>query len=355
MEKNERKSNFELLRIIAMISIIMFHYSDHGCSDITYDNALAINAAFEYFSRIGGGLGNCVFMIMTGYFMSKSQFKIKKIVKIWSQVFFYSIMSYIVVCIAGKTVLSGKDLMESLMPITSNQYWYFTAYIIILFLSPGINLAFEELEKRQLLFMLIGLSWFFSIMSLFGYYQLISDNRVGVMLLLYSLGAYIRKYYEKKQSDYLWIEVTCGILLLFLLSGISIFFDKFEYLKPVFKSRFEFIWGIEKTPIIVLSTILFLVFKNLNIRLNKIINWIAASTFGVYLLHMNKWTTYIIWNDICRTKEYYKSPVMIIHVLVCVGLIYIVCTGIDKFRMYVIEYPLEKLVDSFLYNLKYRK
>ena len=54
----ERSSNFELLRILVMLRIILFHYSDHVCNDITYENALYANTAFEYFCRLGGGLGN---------------------------------------------------------------------------------------------------------------------------------------------------------------------------------------------------------------------------------------------------------------------------------------------------------
>lgn len=57
----KRESNFELLRIISMFGIILFHYSDHGCNDITYDNALPVNAAFEYCCRIGGGIWKLCF------------------------------------------------------------------------------------------------------------------------------------------------------------------------------------------------------------------------------------------------------------------------------------------------------
>ena len=77
----KRESNFELLRIIAMIGIILFHYSDHGCNDISFENALSINVAFEYVTRIGGGVGNCIFMLLTGYFMSQSKFRINKLLK----------------------------------------------------------------------------------------------------------------------------------------------------------------------------------------------------------------------------------------------------------------------------------
>lgn len=54
--ENKRETNFELLRIAAMFGIVLFHYSDHGCSDITYENALWQNAAFVYVCRIGGDL-----------------------------------------------------------------------------------------------------------------------------------------------------------------------------------------------------------------------------------------------------------------------------------------------------------
>lgn len=129
--------------------------------------------------------------------------------------------------------------------------------------------------------------------------------------------------------------------MLFLLSGYSICYDKIGLLRLHSEYRFNLIWGIEKAPIIIFSTVFFLVFKNLNIGFNKLINWVAASAFGVYLLHMNNWTTNIIWNKICRTKDYYQSSMMIIHVLVCCALIYIVCTGVDKIRIYCIEQPIE--------------
>lgn len=341
---NQRESNFELLRIVAMFGIVLFHYSDHGCSDITYDNALTVNTAFEYFCRIGGGLGNCIFMIMTGYFMSKSEFRIKKLVKIWGQVFFYSVLSYIIACSLEVTYFNKKNFIEALLPITSNQYWYFTAYVIVLIMSPVINLAFEKLEKKMLLLLMVGLLYFFSIMPMFGYYSTVSDDRIGIMVLLYTIGAYIRKYNAKKTKVGFRIELFVATIMLFLLSGFSICYDKISILRLHSEYRFSLIWGIEKTPIIIFSTVVFLVFKNLDMGFKKVINWVAASAFGVYLLHMNIWTTNIIWNTICRTKKYYQSSMMIIHVLLCCVMIYIVCTGVDKIRIYFFERPIENAV-----------
>lgn len=342
----KRESNFELLRIIAMLGIVLFHYSDHGCNDISYDNALAINNAFECFCRIGGGLGNCVFMILTGYFMSKTQFRIRKLLKVWTQVVFYSVLSYIVACSLELTYFSGKDFLNAWMPITSNQYWYFTAYIIIYFISPIINCAVDNIEKKQIGIVICALFWFFSVLPTCGYNYTTSNNRIGVMVLLYFLGAYIRKYHFERKRKELLIESALAVLLLLLLSGFSIFYEKSSFLQSLATNRFDLIWGIEKIYIIVFSALIFLVFKNIRMRVNRTINWIAASAFGVYLLHMNNWTTNIIWDVICRAKDYYQSSYMIAHVIFCSLLIYAVCTIIDKFRIYFVAKPVENAIDN---------
>ena len=59
----ERLSNFELLRILAMFAIILFHYSDHGCYDMTPFNSDNDNFIFQSLFRFGGGWGNCIFYL----------------------------------------------------------------------------------------------------------------------------------------------------------------------------------------------------------------------------------------------------------------------------------------------------
>lgn len=75
MEKKERKSNFEILRILAMVLIISYHFVFH--SNYNYG---AINAhdfilrTFWLFGEIGVNL----FMLISGYFMVHSKFSLKK-------------------------------------------------------------------------------------------------------------------------------------------------------------------------------------------------------------------------------------------------------------------------------------
>lgn len=276
--------------------------------------------------------------------MSKSEFKIAKLVKTWGQVFFYSVCSYILAICLEIVYFDRNDLVQTILPITSNQYWYFSAYIVVFIFSPIINLMFEKFDKKKIVFILIAAGYFFSIMPTFGYFQTTSNDRIGVMFVLYGIGAFVRKYYSEKNKKCLYVEIGISIILFAAYSCFAIFYDNFHSLPSFLNSRFCMVWGIEKISIILFSLIVFLVFKNIDLRYSRVINWIAASTFGVYLLHMNNWTTGYIWSNLCRTRDYYTSKYMILHAMICCGLIFIVCVAIDKIRMYMVEKPVEKSI-----------
>lgn len=87
----------------------------------------------------------------------------------------------------------------------------------------------------------------------------------------------------------------------------------------------------------------FLFFKNIKIGYNKIINTIAASTFGVLLIHANsntmrRW----LWQDTFNNVGAYESGNVVIHAVVSVILIYAVCMVIDICRIKLLENPLIK-------------
>ena len=95
-EKNiERKSNFELLRIIAMFMIIFHHISVHS----NFNNLTTTNLLYLKFIQIGGKIGVNIFVLISGYFLINTErIKINKIFKLWGQMLFYSLLIYIVFC-----------------------------------------------------------------------------------------------------------------------------------------------------------------------------------------------------------------------------------------------------------------
>lgn len=88
-EKN-RQSNYELLRIFAMILIIWNHLCMHGIW-LSKDVPISFNVIISKGLCIWPGiLGDYLFILLSGYFVSSSKFSWKKVFKLWLQVFFIS-------------------------------------------------------------------------------------------------------------------------------------------------------------------------------------------------------------------------------------------------------------------------
>ena len=115
-----------------MIWIIMFHYSDHGTLDMgTAD--VNLNWVILALACIGGGLGNCVYVIISGYMLVDKKFTVKRIIKLWLEVWFYSVTIGFICYATGITEFSLRGVVRMLFPVVFNEYWYMSAYTILFF------------------------------------------------------------------------------------------------------------------------------------------------------------------------------------------------------------------------------
>ena len=90
-------------------------------------------------------------------------------------------------------------------------------------------------------------------------------------------------------------------------------------------------------------------FKNLGIQYSKIINTIAASTFGVLLIHahsdeMRQW----LWKDFIDVKSHYVIDNYALYSIFVVLTIFSVCTIIDYIRIHTIEKYTFRKIDKYL-------
>lgn len=97
-ERTERSSKYELLRIAAMLLIVLHHYICHGVRhslipdmSMAYLSGLEFNRTLTSFLIMGGGIGNGIFFMLTGFFMFNKEYEFKRILKLIAQVYFYSI------------------------------------------------------------------------------------------------------------------------------------------------------------------------------------------------------------------------------------------------------------------------
>lgn len=72
---------------------------------------------------------NC-YALITGYVYYGTERKWKNILNLWIQTFFYSAGLTILLLVFNKVNgISIKEIIKLFLPLSSNQYWYFSAYI----------------------------------------------------------------------------------------------------------------------------------------------------------------------------------------------------------------------------------
>ena len=119
MEKiKNRDSNIELYRIVLMLLIIAHHYVvNSGVVELLYANPINFKSVIMFLFGAWGKIGINCFILITGFFMCKSNISIKKFLKLLFEVEFYNIIIYILMTVMGINTINFKQLIKAILPI----------------------------------------------------------------------------------------------------------------------------------------------------------------------------------------------------------------------------------------------
>ncbi len=116
--------------------------------------------------------------------------------------------------------------------------------------------------------------------------------------------------------------------------------------KMQFSYAYYFLSDSNKILAVLLGLSAFLFFLNLKMPNSKFINTVAASAFGVLMIHANGETMRAwLWNDLLNNAGMYGSKFIVLHAVGSVLAIYAVCAGLDYLRIRFIEKPFFALWD----------
>lgn len=114
----ERYSNLELYRIIVMLLIVAHHYVvNSGLGDVMIKESLSAHSIFFYLFGAWGKTGINCFLMITGYFMCKSQITWRKFLKLLFEVEFYKITIYAIFVLSGYETFSVLGCIKSIIPM----------------------------------------------------------------------------------------------------------------------------------------------------------------------------------------------------------------------------------------------
>lgn len=350
MENKVRSSNFELLRILALLMIILDHIVVHCMNGQLVGSQTILNQPMFFkrmqllnFAMTFGYIGNNIFVLISGYFLISKMDKsniLKTAGKLLSQQgFAATVLVLMTACIQ----IIKKNSISWLLNIElfNNMAWFVGFYFMIIVIAyQFLNRFLEKLDMKEYLIFLAVLFMFVE-MGWTG--EMIESIATGLRVLLngvflFALGGFIHRFEPLRN-----IKVHIFFIVLFLSYGL-IYISNYNttnvnianYIatgsQGVFRQSIatyaDYHIGIE-----LISISLFAIFMRLHIGGSKVINFFGAATFMVYLTHDNTFF-YAIWGRLNWIQILVNSPVK--FVIAHIGMaIFTFIFGVTMYGLYL--------------------
>lgn len=330
-----RDSSLELFRIVVMLLIVAHHYFVNSpLLDIVHahDRVASINDVFLLFFGAWGKVGINCFVLITGYFMSERQITFEKFFKLYSEVVFYGLVCNAIFVLSAYANFSWQMVIDSLFPFRGVSSNFVAAYLIFYLLIPFLNRTLSGLSRKMHFLLVALLLGVYSVSSVFRGYR-VNIDYVEWFCVVYIVGAYLRMHPHPLMKNQKCVSVSLfGALI---LSGVSIYC--FQYLIP--DGFMYFLLSDSNKPLaLAVSVLAFLFFRNLHLGYSRLINTVAATTFGILLIHANsgvmrQW----LWRDACKVEMAYECFGFPLIATVSVLLVFVSCALIDTCRHFFVE------------------
>ena len=356
-----RQANFEILRVVAMLMIVFWHFIQNVMMKKTAIGEPAslsiLNYAILQYGMILCSIGVNLYVMITGYFLVDKPFKSNRFIRVWVQTVFYSAAIALLFYFMLPEKYTIKDLLIGFIPIHSCSYWFVTDYLGLILIAPFLGKAARLMTHSQYIKLLFVI--FLVGTNFIGGYPFgdVMGFNLGYSLIwficLFLIGAYIRLHEDKiPQNNYFKLYLIVGVIIFiwfvirhFIKAGFS--FDGLSY-NDLHYNSFP----------VILAFFLFVWFKRHRFKTNHItaiIVKIAPYTFGVYLIHNNRYLSHWIWNQIFRIDSTYSVPLA----LFATFLIFIICIIVDYCRKFIfkltyLDFIISKIsayIDTLISNL----
>lgn len=329
-----RESNFELLRILAMLAIVTFHIVNHSVVvELTDADSMARmgNAYFNqpviykrlwilYSIMPWGAVSNALFVLISGYFLVGRGPRLdvgRTARKLLVQQAFAAVVLTVGSTVAYQVVQGLGHGYVDLQGITVFNFmsWFVGYYfLVVLIAACGLNRwldARDRDEYRTFLLVMLALSqlsWSGAMAE-----SLASGLRTLLTgVFLYALGGYVRRYepFASVRAG----AVVAVILAAYALIWVSDYNEAAVLIEDYARSASQdpFVQSVHgydncSAVCLVIAVAVFELFRRLRMRPNRVVNYIGASTFMVYLLHDNA-LVYSLWDLVDWIALLHESP-----------------------------------------------
>lgn len=270
----QRQSNIELLRILCMFFVVMFHFN----LNVILRNG-ETSQGLNYMALLVNSLvvvAVNTFVLISGYFSIK--IKMKSILSFLVQTEFYAVLAivfYIIYSYVCSTSVS-KGIILNLTPFNPIGLWFVPCYAMLLFISPLLNWICKD-KKAHFVVLTMVFARGVILYILIGY----EGYSIANFILMYLIGRWIALYPNKLTK-----MRSCWITSLLIVSVCMTFVLALWWINRGHDIADKKIFAYSSPIVIMSSVLLFILFKNLTLS-KQWINLVAPSVLSVYLFHEN--------------------------------------------------------------------
>lgn len=278
-----------------------------------------------------GGVGVDLFIVISVWFLCDkgAKFNLWKLVSIVLMTSFYYTIWYLLSCtVFNVNIFSVVGLCKALLAPFLGSYWFTTIYILFYLICPLLNKLVNSLSDTQLKYSLYILT-----ISVPGFMMVTGGNAgygmVGVFSYIFLLIAYLKRNQDNIFRKYSGIIAVTDFLL---IVAVLCFANKYGIVRLT-----RFMNEKYSIFVIILVVSVFYCFEKRKDYTSKWINTIAASTFGIYLIHSGFIGEKLLATNIAGNNRAFMSATFAVEVIVYAIVVFVVGAVVDIIRKNTVE------------------
>lgn len=324
-----RESGLELLRIIAIIMVTAHHFVLYNALDVWSAPLDAKRLFFETAFLGMGKIGVVCFFGITAWFLCERKDGYRRMLRrVWimeRELLFYSVGIYLIARFLLHAPMPDGTGWKAVTPLSSGLWWYPTSYATFLLLCPALTAglrAAEEAWHRRLAFVCT---------ALWGFVQGVprssgvDGSALVYFFVLYVVISYYRWYMRPLRS---WVGPAMVATGLFVIAASA---PLFALVVPGDAGLQTYLSGEWKLPVSLTGLGLLLSFSRFKFR-SSVINWVAESTFVVYLVTEFPGVRSLLWKGMFSMEGWYALHSAPFIAALCVVVVITACVAIDAVR-----------------------
>ena len=179
-------------------------------------------------------------------------------------------------------------------------------------------------------------------------------SRLIWLIIMYLIGSYVRLYdikiIDTKKKAFSVAIVDFGIMF----GSIFLIYSFKEMFYQIGTKEYAYLWTPNNAFMLILSVSFFQFFAKMNMKSVRIINVLASTSLGIYMLHDGIFNAYL-WKNIFKTNIMLTSPYSIVYVILATIIIFCVGVIIDLIRQLFEKYTIKKILELDCVEKKIKK